>query len=427
MSLSSRFADAAESAASVSNVGRDSFERAAIALESLGGTTREGRGFPERISLAAQDIAGVSAVTGGSWFVNAALNLEIAASLSPADATPIERCILACLEGFASALVNTVAPVASGNPYVGETLSVTNGTWTETPDSYTYQWYSDDVAIAGATSNTFVVTASELDTDVTCIVTAIKAGYQDGEAESNALTILWSPSALSLEAWFDANDSDTITESGGFVSQWDDKSGNDNHFLQSVGAAQPQKIGASIFLEQGTPIQALYLTSAITSANVDVFSVRKTNIDTRGIWLCPKTTTNWWIAYYYSTDSSTVINQRNGASVAETFLRNGQDFTQATRIDMYNAMGDDNDCIMEVINTPEIADFPEVLKLSGYNTDGALGDTHYCYEFIIAPTLSTADRQKVEGYLAWKWDAIRGNSVLVDGLAADHPYKSAAP
>ena len=33
----------------------------------------------------------------------------------------------------------------------------------------------------------------------------------------------------------------------------------------------------------------------------------------------------------------------------------------------------------------------------------------------------------IEGYLAWKWDAIRGNTALVDALPVDHLYKSAAP
>ena len=42
-------------------------------------------------------------------------------------------------------------------------------------------------------------------------------------------------------------------------------------------------------------------------------------------------------------------------------------------------------------------------------------------EFIITPSqLSTVDRQRVQGYLAWKWG-------LVSNLPAGHPYKTAAP
>lgn len=43
----------------------------------------------------------------------------------------------------------------------------------------------------------------------------------------------------SLKLWLDASDLSTITESGGAVSQWSDKSGNGNHATQGTGAAQP--------------------------------------------------------------------------------------------------------------------------------------------------------------------------------------------
>lgn len=42
-----------------------------------------------------------------------------------------------------------------------------------------------------------------------------------------------------LNAWWDASDTSTITESGGDVSQWDDKSGNGYHLVQGVAASQP--------------------------------------------------------------------------------------------------------------------------------------------------------------------------------------------
>lgn len=39
-----------------------------------------------------------------------------------------------------------------------------------------------------------------------------------------------------LKGWYDASDLASITESGGLVSQWDDKSGNGNHAVQATGA-----------------------------------------------------------------------------------------------------------------------------------------------------------------------------------------------
>ena len=48
------------------------------------------------------------------------------------------------------------------------------------------------------------------------------------------------PSLLTgTQLWLDASDSDTITEVGGAVSQWDDKSGKGNDATQGTGANQP--------------------------------------------------------------------------------------------------------------------------------------------------------------------------------------------
>lgn len=49
----------------------------------------------------------------------------------------------------------------------------------------------------------------------------------------------FSPLDLSPALWLDASDTSTITESGGAVSQWDDKSGNGYNLQQGTGTAQP--------------------------------------------------------------------------------------------------------------------------------------------------------------------------------------------
>jgi len=51
--------------------------------------------------------------------------------------------------------------------------------------------------------------------------------------------LLWTPAEITTTAWFDASDTSTITHSSGSVSQWDDKSGNDNDVIQSTGSNQP--------------------------------------------------------------------------------------------------------------------------------------------------------------------------------------------
>lgn len=81
---------------------------------------------------------------------------------------------------------NTVAPVISGTASQGQTLTTTNGTWANSPTSYTYQWLANATAIGGATSNTFVLTSTQVGANVTCNVTAYNAGG-NSTATSNAL------------------------------------------------------------------------------------------------------------------------------------------------------------------------------------------------------------------------------------------------
>jgi hypothetical protein len=56
---------------------------------------------------------------------------------------------------------------------------------------------------------------------------------------SGLVQAAFSPLDLSPVLWLDASDTSTITEVGGAVSQWDDKSGNGNNVTQGTAANQP--------------------------------------------------------------------------------------------------------------------------------------------------------------------------------------------
>jgi len=85
-----------------------------------------------------------------------------------------------------SAPTNTVAPAVSGTTQTGQTLTSTTGTWTGAP-SYTYQWKRGGSDIGGATSSTYVLTNSDLQSSITCVVTGTNAGGS-ASATSNAIT-----------------------------------------------------------------------------------------------------------------------------------------------------------------------------------------------------------------------------------------------
>ncbi len=95
-----------------------------------------------------------------------------------------------------AAPTNIVAPSVSGATVEGETLTASNGTWTESPSSYTYQWQDCDplgegcLDVSGATSSTYRLTAGDVGSTVRVLVTASNAGgsTQAGSAATTTVT-----------------------------------------------------------------------------------------------------------------------------------------------------------------------------------------------------------------------------------------------
>jgi surface antigen len=79
---------------------------------------------------------------------------------------------------------NRTLPVITGTAMVGHTLTVSNGEWSLTPESYTYQWWAGGHAIAGATDATYQPTAAEAGARIRVVVTAHSAGYTPEPASS---------------------------------------------------------------------------------------------------------------------------------------------------------------------------------------------------------------------------------------------------
>jgi len=90
---------------------------------------------------------------------------------------------------------NTAAPVASvatgGGDTVGNTLSVTNGTWTGGP-TFTYRWQRNGTNVAGApgAGQTYTLIAGDIGsgTTMTCNVTGTNA-QGNAMATSNGIAI----------------------------------------------------------------------------------------------------------------------------------------------------------------------------------------------------------------------------------------------
>lgn len=99
-----------------------------------------------------------------------------------------------------TALVNLVAPNVVGPLFVGQEVTLNPGIWNTLPDSYTYQWLRDGVAIGGATGVTYQLTITDIGADRIAVrVTAHKAGYFSTTATSAEVSISERVTVIDLE------------------------------------------------------------------------------------------------------------------------------------------------------------------------------------------------------------------------------------
>lgn len=82
--------------------------------------------------------------------------------------------------------VNSVAPVIDGAGN-GPFTVTDNGTWSNNPDSYNYQWYRGSDAVAGATTDTLEADALNVGQSITCEVAGVNAAGAGSPVSSNAI------------------------------------------------------------------------------------------------------------------------------------------------------------------------------------------------------------------------------------------------
>ena len=230
---------------------------------------------------------------------------------------------------------------------------------------------------------------------------------------------LWTPDEITTELWLDAYDEDTITESGGDVSQWDDKSGNARHVTQATGSLQPQ---TGAFTLNGYNVIS---SPASSPAEYLAGSFGATLSQPNSIFVVGK----------YDTTSDALFDGI-GASNRAAHYESGGNFRMYAGSALVADTSDTNPHIFGTVwngassshrldgGTPSTGN-PGTHSLTGITLfaayDGSFGLDGYIGEVIILnESVSTAVRQKIEGYLAWKWG-------LEANLPGGHPYEDYAP
>jgi hypothetical protein len=268
----------------------------------------------------------------------------------------------------------------------------------------------------------------------------LESGSPDGlllEDSSGVLilenTVYWTPADYTTAVWLDANDSGTITIATG-VSQWDDKSGNANHVTQGTGSNQPTYSatgwdGSSLpSIAFSTSFEQLVSSGAVLGAATaaEAFYVFRTLEDP------PASTDNSRAPIDCGSDGAADNSHEpyTDGSVYSRLLTNtrktvgnpASSFTTGRIIRVRSAASDWQywiDGTSFFTTATNTVDLNETLIVGpGAAAERFVG--HIAEIIFVGSTVTDADADLFEGYLAHKWG-------LADNLAAGHPYKAAPP
>jgi len=250
---------------------------------------------------------------------------------------------------------------------------------------------------------------------------------------------VWNPSMLQTDLWFDAADASTIIESGGAVSQWNDKSGNGRDVSQASSTQRPILAAAGL---NGKPTldfdgsnDYLFNTSVGASglSNSTIISVFKQvtvgSTEDHQINI-GQTGTTGKVRGFYRNINGTVLAFGGWARTA--FSSFSLDIGGSHHIFGFanTALSGSNNLQMFKDGSVETLTTNSALSttLDGFSVGALQGASVGNYYsnisvaeiIVLYEAVSTVNRQKIEGYLAHKWG-------LTANLPNDHPYKLVGP
>jgi 5-hydroxyisourate hydrolase-like protein (transthyretin family) len=155
---------------------------------STGGWDNSPTGYAYAWSRGGTPIGGQS---GSNYTVQAAdqglaIRCEVTATNAAGSASAASNSLT--VPAAAGAPHNSTAPALTGTPAVGQGLSCSTGSWTNSPTSYAYSWLRDGTAISGQAAASYTVQAADQGHSLSCEVTATN-GAGSASAASPALQV----------------------------------------------------------------------------------------------------------------------------------------------------------------------------------------------------------------------------------------------
>jgi hypothetical protein len=231
---------------------------------------------------------------------------------------------------------------------------------------------------------------------------------------------LWTPARIVTDLWFDPSDAATVTLNGSTISQINDKSGNDNHAAQSNSSNQPAYTvgglnGKNVI--QFSAARYLSFTSYTFKADTTFYGIMNRVSVGVNTFAFGSTGTSLVFPFWALVTGAMNVSYNDSAQLTFGNISTGTHIISTKR--------EDADKTRLYVNGTESGTGQNNLALSGsINQMGRINTTtitHFLGELILLPVAhNLADRQKMEGYLAYKWG-------LQANLPTDHPYKNKPP
>jgi hypothetical protein len=263
----------------------------------------------------------------------------------------------------------------------------------------------------------------------------------DGPWAVAAGTVPWTPAMIATALWLDASETGTLTVSGARVQAWNDKSGNGRHLTQDSVGSQPLLLAQGF---NGRPTVSFDgVDDLLLRARSDVGSIAGGDDAPWSVatasWYAPAVTEGTLLAFSSSAGGD-FFHSLTRSAFGQLLARR-----RAVLPDEVSVVGPDYSNQFGVLSfvfggTTASLGFNGGLAVGGPMNVASLGsnidrfalgalarDTTSLFAacmhsevLITQGALPQADRQRVEGYLAWKWG-------LQAQLPANHPHLSGAP
>jgi hypothetical protein len=212
------------------------------------------------------------------------------------------------------------------------------------------------------------------------------------------LTEKWIPVPLRVgaAAWFDASDTDSITQSGGAVSQWNDLSGNGNNLTQGTASQQPTTgtdtvNGLNVIHYDGNDS---LLTPDISFTGLTMIAVFRHS--SQNFMLLGTSLSFVYAGVGESGGSSTVLSF-NFSTVSFRF--DGTPFSGTTRGDLYNELASSTKVVtLETDRTATVG-----LQPFSFTNDASRPVGDIAEVILVDGTLTADEITLVENYLTEKW------------------------